>query len=155
MESVGTDLFEVVDKIDFYSKLMWDNKYMPTPDGPQFIRISKEAIEEMKAVRDMAKEQAAWEHERRVKPINLSNKIDLQQHLIDAHDIDVEDTQYYNESLHNPIPKLRNRKRDWSGEVLPQLDHQDLLHWHTHEHTLSEYASDYPHTTTGNLHVHQ
>lgn len=126
---------------------------MPEPDGPQF-RLSKEAMEEMRAISAAAKDQAAWERERQVRPINLNDKVDLQKHLIDAHSIHIEDTQYYNESEHNRVPMMRSRKRDWSGEQLPQLDHQDLLHWHTHEHNFGEYASDYPHTTIDNSHFH-
>lgn len=129
---------------------------MPTPDGPQWeeFHIPRKSIEEMKAIADMAREQAKWEQERNVRPVNLQDKVELQQHLMDAHGMHMESTMWYDESEHDHVPSLRNRSRDWSGPNVPALDHQDLINMHSHDHTAGEYASDYPHTTMGSSHFH-
>ena len=124
---------------------------MPRPDGPQF---NDDELNYLRALRGQAQEQAEWESKRRQQPVNLNDKIDLQKHLIDAHGVDLESTQYYDESLHDVVPKLYKRKRDWSQPTVPQLDHEDLANWHHHEHTHGEFAQDYPHTTLDNKHFH-
>jgi len=116
--------------------------------------IGPEEMQELLAVGRASETRAAWNKERHQAPVDISDRIALQAHLVDAHGVSPDDTMLYNEGAHDSIPALANRKRNWSGPTVPELDHTDLHHMHTHEHNEGEYADDYPHTTMGSSHFH-
>ena len=109
--------------------------------------------EMIKASQD-SKEYAEETARRSQTPVNLKNAAEIKAHLVSAHQFGMDDVHYYDESIHDAIPGVGNRPRNWKSETVPELDHTDLNNWHSHEHEGSEYASDYPHTTMGNSHFH-
>lgn len=124
----------------------------PNPDDPLY--TSKEELELLKGVANAARNVADVESTMRRKPVNMRSREDMMFHMMTAHDVHPLSLQFYDESEHDSVPALRNRKRDWGGSTVPALDDKDIRNWHSHEHTEGEYASDYPHTTLDNEHFH-
>lgn len=114
----------------------------------------EDEMQYLQNVHNLAKNQAAFEEHMRQRPINMRSREDMMLHMITAHDLHPLSLQFYDESEHDSIPALRDKKRNWSGPNVPSLDHEDLVNWHEHEHTQGEFASDYPHTTLDNEHFH-
>lgn len=119
-----------------------------------FFRITPEEAQYLKDVSSAAQEISNWRQESARHPVDMNDPMDLKMHLIQAHGWNPQDLTHYDESAHDPIPSLRNRSRNWNGPTVPELDVADVRNIHTHEHTESEYASDYPHTTLGSSHFH-
>lgn len=124
----------------------------PNEDGSFY--LDRETIEYLKGVANLSRNQADVENTARTRPTNMRSREDLMSHMMTAHDMHPLSLQFYNESEHDEVPALRNRKRDWSKETVPELDHQDLINWHAHDHTAGEYADDYSHTTLDDEHFH-
>lgn len=122
------------------------------PDDP--IHISPEDIELYKSIGNASRNQADVENTMRQKPVNMRSREDMMFHMVSAHGIHPLSLQFYDETEHDPVPALRNRKRDWSGPTVPEMDHKDVMNWHHHEHTAGEYADDYPHTNLDDEHFH-
>lgn len=129
----------------------------PNPnEEPEFkINFSDEDIEAIRQIHSAAKHDFELSEAARTRPVNMRSREDMMFHMLSAHEaIDHISLQFYDEGEHGRIPALRNRKRDWSGEMAPALDEQDIRNWHHHDHTDSESASYYPHTTMGDEHFH-
>lgn len=124
----------------------------PNPDDPLY--ISREELELLKSVANAARNVADVNNTMRQTPVNIRNREDLMLHMMTAHEMHPLSLQFYDESEHDQVPALRNRKRNWSGPTVPELDHQDLMNLHHHDHTEGEFASDYPHTTLDSDHFH-
>lgn len=134
---------------------MTNNNPGDNEDEVPGIHLSDQDVEAYRQIHNVARNQADVDETMRMRPINMRSREDMMFHMMTAHDvIDHLSLQFYDEGEHSHIPALRNRKRDWSGETVPKLDEQDIRNWHQHEHTASEYASDYPHTTMGDEHFH-
>ena len=118
------------------------------------IHINPEDAALYKAIGNASRNQADVENTMRRKPVNMRSKEDMMFHMMTAHDVHPLSLQFYDESEHDSVPALRNRKRDWSGSTVPALDDKDIRNWHSHEHTGGEYASDYPHTNLDDEHFH-
>jgi hypothetical protein len=118
------------------------------------ISIPQKDVELYRGIANMSRNQADMDQHMRVQPTNLDDIHSLRQHLVSAHSMDPWETTHFDETAHGGIPSLNNRRRDWSGDTVPRLDHSDLHSMHHHEHTAGEYASDYPHTTVGSSHFH-
>lgn len=121
-----------------------------TPNEDEYF----DELEYLRQVANASKNVAEVNESIRRQPINLRSREDLMLHMMTAHDMHPLSLQFYDESEHGNVPLLRDRKRDWSGPTVPSLDHEDLLNWHTHDHTEGEFADDYPHTTLGDEHFH-
>lgn len=124
----------------------------PNEDGSFY--LDQETIEYLKGVANLSRNQADVENTARTRPTNMRSREDLMSHMMTAHDIHPLSLQFYDESEHDAVPALRNRKRDWSGPTVPEMDHTDIVNWHHHEHTAGPYAEDYPSTTLDDEHFH-
>lgn len=124
----------------------------PNEDGSFY--LDQETIEYLKGVANLSRNQADVENTARTRPTNMRSREDLMSHMMTAHDIHPLSLQFYDESEHDAVPALRNRKRDWSGPTVPEMDHTDIVNWHHHEHTAGPYAEDYPNTTLDEEHFH-
>lgn len=124
------------------------------PNEDDFIHLDRETIENIKFIAAYSRNQADIENTARTRLTNMRSREDLMSHMMTAHDMHPLSLQFYDESEHDQVPALRNRQRNWSGETVPELDHQDLVNWHAHDHTAGEYADDYPHTTLDDEHFH-
>lgn len=124
------------------------------PSEDDFIHLDRETIENIQFIAAYSRNQADIENTARTRLTNMRSREDLMSHMMTAHDMHPLSLQFYDESEHDQVPALRNRKRNWSGETVPELDHQDLVNWHAHDHTAGEYANDYPHTTLDDEHFH-
>ena len=117
-------------------------------------RMDPQEVQRLIDIGRASSEAAKWERERAQAPTNLNDFAELKMHLINGHQMASHEVDFYDETSHDHIPSLANRARDWSGDTVPALDHKDLMGLHTHEHTNSEYANDYPHSTLGSSHFH-
>ena len=124
----------------------------PNEDGSFY--LDEETIEYLKGVANLSRNQADVENMARTRPTNMRSREDLMSHMMTAHDMHPLSLQFYDESEHDAVPALRDRSRNWRGETVPKLDHEDLVNWHSHEHTAGPYAEDYPSTTLGDEHFH-
>jgi hypothetical protein len=111
-------------------------------------------LEYLRRLANASKNMAEVNESMRRRAVNMLSREDLMSHMLTAHDMHPLSLQFYDESEHDKVPLLKNRKRDWSGPTVPSLDHEDLLNWHTYDHTEGEFVDDYPHTTLGNEHFH-
>jgi hypothetical protein len=127
---------------------------MADDDNEHEIHLSPEDIALYRSISNFSRNQADVENMMRQRPTNMRSREDLMSHMMTAHDMHPLSLQFYSESEHDQVPSLRNRQRNWSGETVPELDHQDLVNWHAHDHTAGEYADDYPHTTLDDEHFH-
>jgi hypothetical protein len=130
-----------------------DNDETPWSE-PKELHLSREAWDDLLKITNIAKNAEEINKHLRTHPTNLLKLEELRLHMLTAHQMHPLSLQFYDESEHDHIPALKNRRRDWSGPTLPRLDHADLYTWHNHDHTEGEFASDYPHTTLNEHHFH-
>ena len=123
-------------------------------DQNDSIHLSPEEVNLYRSIGSAARNLADVTSTMRQRPVNMRSREDMMFHMMTAHDIHPLSLQFYDESEHDAVPALRNRKRDWSGPTVPEMDHTDIVNWHHHEHTAGPYAEDYPNTTLDKEHFH-
>jgi len=117
---------------------------------PESIHLSEMDRQRIQRMNEGMKYDRELEEGKRTSTVSMRSMESVRQHLEVAHGFNHMSVQFYDETEHDPIPKLRSKKRDWT-QTVPALDHEDLTNWHEHEHTDSEFADDYPHTTLGEV----
>jgi len=116
---------------------------------------SNENIEHLKNWLDARQTLYELDETLRTSSTNKKDQIGMKLHMINAHQFSIDDVRWANEEPHDAIPRIKHKMSMMQNDShYPELDHEDILAWHEHEHTSGNFADDYPYEDTGEEHRH-
>ena len=99
-------------------------------------------------------EVEAIEHMRTLST-NVQDPTGMKLHMINSHQFGVDNTKYADESLHYEVPRIRHKlKMMGNSDRYPEMDHEDIVAWHNHEHTAGDSADIHEAENIGEEHRH-
>lgn len=112
-------------------------------------------LEEFKNMMNLRTAQDEVEEGMRTLSTHRQDPTGMKLHMINSHQFSVNVTRWADEESHGAIPRIQHKMSMMQGDDhYPELDHEDITAWHSHEHTAGEFAEDYPSVDTDEEHKH-